>query len=166
MSENKDISSSPASGILRLDQYRRGGTKRDSSANSPRVSIEVACADPIGSQIKSLLAEQLNRIGCVVVDSEDAGWVYSVIGMPHGTSVELSIILRQTFHSTSPGTEVKDQNAEGTVSLRQGSWVYESLRFHGLFGVPQCDLENFLANLAGEFGLTHYKQRLRGNKST
>ena len=109
--------------------------------------------------------EELRRVGCTVVEHEEPGWIYSVIAFQYGDSIELSIVLRQFFHSTRPGTEVDRVKPDGRICLRSGAWVYESLRFHGLFGVARSELEGFLADIAAEFGHQHCRRELHTNKS-
>ena len=152
MNNDQDNCLPSHSRVVQLDEYRRGETRKPKIGVLPRVQIEVVCNEPIHERIKSLLAEELSRIGCAVVEHEEPGWIYSIIAFQHGESIELSIILRQFFCSTRPGTEVDRVESDGRICLRSGSWVYESLRFHGLFGVLQSELERFLADIAAEFG--------------
>jgi hypothetical protein len=151
--------------VVQLDEYRRGETRKQKTDVSPKVQIEVVCNEPIRDRIKSLLAEELRRVGCAAVDHEEPGWIYSIIAFQHGESIELSIILRQFFRSTRPGTEVDRVESDGRICLRSGSWVYESLRFHGLFGVLQSELESFLADIAAEFGHQYCRRLPHRNES-
>ncbi|MEW6350846.1 MAG: hypothetical protein AB1646_17445 [Thermodesulfobacteriota bacterium] len=56
----------------------------------------------------------------------------------------------------------KDGSAEAVsvdgpeeIRLRSGGWVYESLKFHGLFGVPRESVDGFLADLARQMERQH-----------
>ncbi len=78
-----------------MDRYKRSNIEKNGDRHSPKASIEVTCADPIDLQIRSIMADQLNRTGCAVVDSDKASWVYSIIALQRGDFVELPIILRK-----------------------------------------------------------------------
>jgi hypothetical protein len=165
MNNDRDKCLPSHGGIVQLDEYRRSEARTQKAGVSPRVQIEVVCSEPTREKIKSLLAEKLRDVGCEVVEHEEPGWIYSIIAFQHGESIELSIILRQFFRSTRPGTEVDRVESDGRIRLRSGSWVYESLRFHGLFGVLQSELERFLADIAAEFGRQHCRRLPHRNES-
>ena len=63
----------------------------------------------------------------------------------------MSVVLRRLFRSTSPGTEMVKESGSDRETLRKGGWVYESLKYHGLHGVPKLALGDFLKDLALEF---------------
>jgi hypothetical protein len=116
-----------------------------------RVMVEVACNEPVGEKINIGLARELGDLGYVVVSDHRPDWVFSIIAFQHGSLVELSVVLRQLFRSTAPGTEMLTSDCAGNGVLREGGWVYESLRLHSLHGVPTSQLSNFLKSLAKEF---------------
>jgi len=60
------------------------------------------------------------------------------------------------FRSTSPGSELEGWDDQGNAKLKDGAWLYESLRFHGLYGVRKMELANFLKGLIGEFNAKHW----------
>ena len=102
--------------------------------------IEVACDGPIGADIKSCLTGHLEESGYVTVSDDRPDWVFSIIAFYHGDLVEMSVVLRQLFRSTSPGTEMVKESGSDRETLRKGGWVYESLKYHGLHGVPKMAL--------------------------
>jgi hypothetical protein len=71
------------------------------------------------------------------------------------------------FRSTAPGTEMVQADGSDQSMLRKGGWVYESLKYHGLHGVPKKGLPDFLKSLADEFISQHLgilPQNLRKRK--
>ena len=144
--------------VVHMGSYREGIERTRRKKNAVRVQVEVACNEPVGENIKIGLSEELGKLdGVVVVDSEP-DWVFSIIALHYGHLVELSVILRQFFRASKPGTE-KGRSAPGSgISLKPGAWVYESLKFHGLFGVRATELKGLLASMAEEFGKNHLGQ--------
>ena len=120
--------------------------------------MEVACNEPVGEDIRKCLTEELGKLDSVIVVDEGPDWVFSIIALHHGLLVELSVILRRFFRASKPGTEEKASPPNGEKTLNPGAWIYESLRFHGLFGVPVTDLKGLLVSMAEEFGKTHLGQ--------
>ena len=68
--------------------------------------VEIACDDAIGEDIKTSLTRDLEESGCVTGSSDRPDWVFSIIAFQHCNLVELSVVLRQFFRSTAPGTEM------------------------------------------------------------
>ena len=125
--------------LLQLDE-RRKAKESKGLGDTHLVTVEVACQDEIGAAIRSYASAELQRTGLRIGSGNDAekpDWILSFIAYQHGGLVELSVVLRRLFRSTAPGTEVENVDEDGQVTLRQGGWLYESLRFHGLFGVPE-----------------------------
>jgi hypothetical protein len=117
--------------------------------------VEVACNDPVGEDIKICLTKHLEESSCVAMSDNGPDWVFSIIAFHHGNLVELSVVLRQFFRSTAPGSEMETSDSSDQTVRRKGGWVYESLRYHGLHGVPKPDLGAFLKSLAKEFESQH-----------
>jgi hypothetical protein len=151
--------------VVKLDEYARGEARKHKKGASPEVQIEVVSNEPLRERIKSLLADELLRVGCVVTEHGEPEWIYSIIAFQHDESIELSIILRQLFRSTQPGTEVDKVESDGRICLRPGSWVYESLRFHGLYGLTEYQLGSFLADIAAAFSRQYCLRVPHTNKS-
>ena len=133
--------------VTELADYRRALSSGRSNGRPLRVMVEVACSEPEDNDIKTYLSRHLEELGYVLSEHRP-DWVFSIIAMRHGTLVEFSVILRQFLRSTTPGTEAVPGEGPDQIRLRTGAWVYESLKFHGLFGVPRALLDNFLADLA------------------
>jgi hypothetical protein len=133
--------------VAELDGYRRTLSSGRSTVRSFRVMVEVACSEPADKDIKKYLSRHLEDLGHTVSDL-GVDWVFSIIAIRHGNLVQLSVILRRLFRSTTPGTETVPAGEHDHIRLRSGAWEYESLRFHGLFGVPPEALDSFLADLA------------------
>jgi hypothetical protein len=158
MSESKTTSDSRNATVLHMDDRRRGAKSRDALPEPVRIKVEVACHDVTGQTIKAVIGSKLESHGCILVESDKPDWVLSIIAFSHGDTVEMSIILRRLFRSTAPSTEVEQVDEERRVGLRQGGWLYESLRFHGLFGVPTADLDCFFERLVKDFANENWKQ--------
>ncbi len=158
MSERKTTSDSRNATVLHMDDRRRGAKSQDTLPESVRIKVEVACHDFRGQTIKAAIGSKLKSQGCILVESDKPDWVLSIIAFSHGAAVEMSIILRRLFRSTAPSTEVAHVEEERGVGLRQGGWLYESLRFHGLFGVRTADLASFFERLVKDFANENWKQ--------
>ena len=130
---------------------RRTSWPAKPSRRRVRVMVEVASDGPIGEEIKIRLTRHLEEPGNVAISDHRPDWVFSIIAFDHGHLVELSVVLRQFFRSTAPGTEMAISDSSGQAVRRKGGWVYESLRYHGLHGVPKPDLGDFLKGLAEGF---------------
>lgn len=141
--------------IFDFEEHRKSVAAEKSSRKSTRVMIEVACNEPVGADIKSCLGKHLEELGHVVLADQRPDWVFSIIAFSHTNLIELSVVLRHFFRSTRPGTEIVKAEGADHEMLREGGWVYESMKFHGLYGVPDQDLEGFLGFLAKEFGRQH-----------
>jgi hypothetical protein len=113
--------------------------------------VEIACNDAIGEDIKMRLTRDLEESGRVKVSDDRPDWVFSIIAFHQYNLVELSVLIRQFFRSTAPGTEMAISGSSGQAVRRKGGWSYESLKYHGLHGVPQPELGDFLKNLAKGF---------------
>lgn len=147
-----------SSRVLHIGSYKEGLNRTIRKKNPVRVQVEVACNEPVGQTIKSWLTEELDKLDGVVVEERDADWVYSIIALHYGQLVELSVILREFFRASKPGTELGPSTPGNEKTLRPGAWVYESLRFHGLFGVRATDLKGLFASIAEQFGENHLGQ--------
>jgi hypothetical protein len=146
----KSTTQQPGS-IVELDDYRQSVAAKKVLPPTVRVMVEVACNDPLGDDIRIDLARCLEDLGYVTVSDHRPDWVFSIIAFPYGNLVELSVVLRQLFRSTAPGTEMVKRDCDGNGDLPEGGWVYESLRLHSLNGVPKSQLPSFLKSLAKEF---------------
>lgn len=160
MSKNSNPSANDHPSVLHLEEVRRTKKSPDPNSQPVRIKVEVACDEPTGSIIRNRLGSTFESKGCLVVADDKPDWILSVIAFAHGNLVELSIVLRRLFRSTVPGTEVEEIDAEGRTRLREGGWLYESLRFHGLFGVPRMELEAFLAQLVADFAKRHWESQI------
>ncbi len=110
--------------VVHMGSYREGIERTRRKSNAVRVQVEVACNEPVGENIKIGLSEELGKLdGVVVVDSEP-DWVFSIIALHYGHLVELSVILRQFFRASKPGTE------QGTSA--PGEWNFAETRRLGL----------------------------------
>ncbi len=141
--------------IVELGNCRKHGAVSKSSSECPNVMIEIACEDSIEDEIRNCLTRNLEETGCVSISHDSPDWVFSIICFQYGNLVEMSVVIRQFFRSTVPGTEMSQCGGSGQASLRKGGWVYESLKYHGLHGVPKIALADFLKNLANEFTSRH-----------
>jgi hypothetical protein len=153
--------------IFPLEALKKARQEQNSQALANRIQVEVACREPIGRVIHDLFTAQFESLGCRVQGEDKPDWILSVIAFSAGNTVELSIVLRRLFRSTLPGTERESVDADGATRLRAGGWVYESLRFHGLFGVPTGELEPFVARMVRDFPVhrkdTHDHRQSKGN---
>jgi hypothetical protein len=129
------------------------------------VQVEVSCNEPVGADIKNGLTGKLVKLEGVVVVDSGPDWVFSIIAFQSGGLVELSVILRQFFRAGKPGTEGGTGSPSDGNTRKPGAWVYESLRFHGLFGVRTADLKGLLGSLAEDFVKNHLMQTLKKERS-
>ena len=106
----------------RIDQDLPG------KAGRPR-QVEVACNEPVGEDIRKGLTEELGKLDGVIVVDEAPDWVYSIIASHYSQLVELSVVLRQFFRASKPGTEQDTSTPSGGKTLKSGAWVYEWLKF-------------------------------------
>lgn len=154
MKNNQELAAEETAKTIELGDYRKREYAR-ASRRCIRVMVEVACDQPFGEDIKIDLKRYLEESGKVVSSDHHPDWVFSIIAFDHGYLVELSVVLRQFFRSTTPGTEMAVSDLSGQAVLRKGGWVYESLRYHGLHGVPRPDVRDFLKGLAEGFVRQH-----------
>jgi len=164
-----DRKSSPeqTSTIIELGDCRKHGAISKSSPRCVDVMVEIASEDAIGEEIKSCLTKNLEETGWVYVSPDRPDCVFSIICFEYGNLVEMSVVLRQLFRSTAPGTEMVQADGSDQAVLRKGGWVYESLKYHGLHGVPKIALADFLKSLASDFASRHLgllPQNLRKRK--
>jgi hypothetical protein len=144
--------------VVHMGSYKKGINRTLRKSSAARVEVEVACNEPIGEDIRKGLTEEFGKLDGVIVVDEAPDWVYSIIAFHYGQLVELSVVLRQFFRASKPGTEQDTSTPGGGKTLKSGAWVYESLRFHGLFGVQAADLKGLLASMAEEFVKTQLGQ--------
>ena len=130
--------------IFQLEALKKAKQEDIARKAKGRVKVEVACREPVGKFIQERFSAAFESVGCVVVGDDKPDWILSAIAFSAGNIVELSLVLRRLFRSTVPGTEIEHVDAEGAAQLRAGGWVYESMRFHGLFGVPTMQLGAFI----------------------
>jgi len=152
---DRELSAEETATIIELSNCRKSRSVSRLSSGRVTVMVEIACDDAIGEDIKSCLTRDLEESGRVTVSGDRPDWVFSIIAFHHFNLVELSVVLRRFFRSTAPGTEMAISDSSGQAVRRKGQWVYESLRYHGLHGVPRPDLEAFLKGLAKEFTSQH-----------
>jgi hypothetical protein len=145
--------------VVRIGSHKDRISRTYRKKNPVRVQVEVASSEPVGEDIRTGLSEELGKLDGVVVLDDGPDWVYSIIALQHDHLVELSVILRQFFRASKPGTEVNTSASSDGTKLNPGAWVYESLKFHGLFGVRATDLKGLLRSLADEFSKNHLKQK-------
>jgi hypothetical protein len=157
MSENRMTSDYQNKSVLQLEDRRTLGKSKNALFESVRIKAEIDCHESTGKTIKNAIYSKLTSHGCLIVDYEKPDWVLSVIALSHGTMVQMSIILRKLFRSTTPGTEVDHVDSKDQIRLRKGAWLYESLRFHGLYSVPIAHLDHFFEKLLAELSAEHWK---------
>ncbi len=151
MKTDQELSGDGTATIINLGDCRKcGSASRVSSGRIP-VMVEIACDDAIGEDIKMCLTRDLEASGRVTVSDDRPDWVFSIIAFHQYNLVELSVVIRQFFRSTAPGTEMTISGSSGQAVRRKGGWFYESLKYHGLHGVLKPDLGDFLKNLAERF---------------
>jgi hypothetical protein len=155
METNRELIAEETATIIELGNCRKCKSANRRPSGRVTVMVEIACDDAIGEDIKTSLTRDLEESGCVTVSSDRPDWVFSIIAFHHCNLVELSVVLRQFFRSTAPGTEMAISDSSDQPVRRKGCWVYESLRYHGLHGVRRPDLEAFLKGLAKEFASQH-----------
>jgi hypothetical protein len=155
MSEQRIKRNSENAKVLQMKDRRTPDRLRNALPNLVGIKVEVTCDQDIGETIRGVIGFKLRVRGYLVDDYDKPDWVLSVIAFRHGELVEMSIIFRRLFRSTTPGTEVELVDSEGHVGLRQGGWLYESLLFHGLFGVPAAGLEVFSERLVKDLASEH-----------
>jgi hypothetical protein len=144
--------------VVHIGSHKERINRTYQKKNSVRVRVEVASSEPVGEDIRRGLTEELGKLDGVVVLDDGPDWVFSIIALKYDHLVELSVILRQFFRASKPGTELDTSASSDGNKLKPGAWVYESLRFHGLFGVRATDLKGLLRSLADEFSKNHPKQ--------
>ncbi len=159
MGDETTRSNSNLKTVLQLEDLRRAKKEQNDYVLPIRIQVEVQCGEPVGKVIRECVSTAFESAGCVVVGDDKPDWILSVIAFSHGDLVELSIVLRRLFRSTIPGTEVESVDSRGMAHLRPGGWLYESLRFHGLFGVRKSGLEPFLARLVKDFAVQHWNNQ-------
>jgi hypothetical protein len=167
METERKSSPEETSTIIELGNCRKRRVIGKSSGGCVDVMVEIASENVIGEQIKSGLIKNLEETGCVKVSHDRPDWVFSIICFEYGNLVEMSVVLRQLFRSTAPGTEMVQADGPDQAMLRKGGWVYESLKYHGLHGVPKIALPDFLKSLADDFTSRHLgilPQNLRKRK--
>ena len=167
METDRKSSAEETATIIELGNCRKHGAISKSSRGCVDVMVEIASEDAIGEEIKSCLIKNLEETGCVNVSHDRPDWVFSIICFEYGNLVEMSVVLRQLFRSTAPGTEMVQADGSDQPMLRKGGWVYESLKYHGLHGVPKIGLPDFLKSLADDFTSRHLgilPQNLRKRK--
>jgi hypothetical protein len=153
--------------IIELGDCRKRGVISKSSPRCVDVMVEIACQDAIGEEIRNCFVRNLEETGCVKLSHDRPDWVFSIICFEYGNLVEMSVVLRRLFRSTAPGTEMIHADGSDQPMLRMGGWVYESLKYHGLHGVPKMTLPDFLKGLADDFASRHLgilPQNLRKRK--
>ena len=151
MKTDQELTVEETAKVIELGNCRKGRSVAGASSGLVNVMIEIACDGAIGAEIKRCLTRHLEESGCVAVSDDRPDWAFSIIAFQHEGLVEMSVVIRRLFRSTAPGTEmVKDSGAD-QETLRKGGWIYESLKYHGLHGVPQMALGDFLKGLAHEF---------------
>lgn len=156
MKAERELSAEETATIIELDNCRKCGSSSRACTARVTVMIEIASDDAVvGEDIRSCLARHLEDSGYVTVSDDNPDWVFSIIGFHQGNLVELSVVLRRFFRSTAPGTETAISDPSGQAFRRKGGWIYESLRYHGLHGVPKPDLGDFLKGLADVFMCQH-----------
>jgi hypothetical protein len=155
MKTDGELSAENTATIIELGNRRKRGFLSQVASERVSVMVEVACDDAIGEDIKICLTKALEESGCVTVSDDRPDWVCSTIAFHQWNLVELSVVIRQFFRSTAPGTEIAISDSSGEAVRGKGHWVYESLKYHGLHGVPRSDLESFLKGLAKEFIRQH-----------
>ena len=155
MKTNWELAAEETARIIELGNCRKRSSVTGVSSGRVIVMVEIACDDAIGEDIKICLTRHLEESGYVNVSDDRPNWVFSIIAFHHGNLVQMSVILRRFFRSTAPGTEMVKAGEPDQEMMRRGGWVYESLRYHGLHGVPKMALEDFLKGLAKEFTSQH-----------
>ncbi len=142
--------------VLRLDGRKRRERISERSRGSVKIAVETACRADEGPVVRAGVISHLERLGHSVTVVSEADWVLSIIAFRHGSVMELSIVLRMMFRSTLPGTETVTSDGDDPMTLREGGWRYESLRFHGLFGIPETDLDRFFAKFLQDLSEKHW----------
>ncbi len=155
MSEQTMRRNSENANVVRLTDRKATERFKNAARKLVRIKVEVTCHHDFGETIQRAIGSELRVRGYLVDDHDKPDWILSIIAFRHGDLAEMSIIFRRLFRSTTPGTEVDPGDSEGYVGLRQGGWLYESLRFHGLFGVPTAELGGFSERLVKELAAEH-----------
>lgn len=135
--------------------FQNSATLTKSPSKKLRIKLDVVCDANLKHNIRSGLTGALEKMGCANV-VESAEWVLSIIAYHYSETIIISIILRRLFRSTTPGTEMDEWIEDDGPRLKEGGWVYESLRFHGLYGVHRNELESFLEKMVLEFKFKHW----------
>lgn len=155
MKTDQELSAEGTATIIKLGDCRKCGPVNRVSSRRVAVMVEIASHDAIGEDIKMCLTRDLEESGRVTVSDDRPDWVFSIIAFHQYNLVEMSVVIRQFFRSTAPGTEMAISGSSGQSVRRNGGWIYESLKYHGLHGVLKTDLEDFLKNLAEGFVNQH-----------
>ena len=155
MSEQRMRRNSGNANVLQMTDRKATDRFKNALTKLVQVKVEVTCHQDIGETIKRVIGSELRARGYLVENYDKPDWILSIIAFPLGDLVEISIIFRRLFRSTTPGTEVDLVDSEGHVGLRRGGWLYESLRFHGLFGAPTSELDGFCERLVKELATEH-----------
>jgi len=147
--------------VVSIDAFRCRSRKARLSAPE-RVQVEITCGQAMGEAVKRGLEQELISLGGVKIVEDSPDWVYSIVAFHKGQLVELSVILRRFFRASKPGSE-RMSDAEGDCGkVKPGAWVYESLRFHGLFGVRVPELKQLFESIAHDFNTTCLNRTAQG----
>ena len=166
MSNNNDAHVTEAINVSSIRDFKQRKNDHLAKEKGFTVKMEVTCEGPVGGEIQNIVKSELEKLGCTVHGLSNADWVISIIAFSYYETVEMSILLRRLFRSTSPGSELKGLDDQGNTVLKEGGWLYESLRFHGLYGVKKMELESFFKGLLEEFRSAHWNLQLPHQSST
>jgi hypothetical protein len=151
--------------VINIGSFRDRMRAAPASQAAMWVKVEVACNEPVGEDIRKGLERELGKRGGITVVHDSPDWVFSIVAFHQGQLVELSVILRRFFRGTKPGTEIDTNLPDSALKVRPGAWTYESLRFHGLFGVRFSELDDLLVFVAEEFRTHHLAGKGRNRRS-
>jgi hypothetical protein len=166
MSNNNDPHVTEETKVSSIGDFKQRKNDHLAKEKGLTVKTEVTCEDPVGGDIQNILKSELEKLGCTVHGFSNPDWIISIIAFNYYETVEMSIILRRLFRSTSPGSELEGWDDQENAMLKDGAWIYESLRFHGLYGVRKMELEDFLKGLIGEFNSKHWNLQYNHKPST
>jgi hypothetical protein len=156
MSNNNDDHVMEETKVSSIGEFKQRKSDHLAKEKGLTVKTEVTCEGPVGGDIQNILKSELEKLGCAVNGFSNPDWIISIIAFSYYETVEMSIILRKLFRSTSPGSELEGWDDQGNAKLKDGAWIYESLRFHGLYGVRKMELADFLRGLIREFNSKHW----------
>lgn len=128
MKNHRELITDQTATIIKLDDCRKNGSGGRGSSRRVAVMVEIASEDTIGNDIKMCLTRDLQKSGRVTVSDDHPDWVFSIIAFQQYNLVELSVVIRQFFRSTAPGTEMTINDSSGQEVRRKGGWSYESLK--------------------------------------